>query len=175
MHKQDTFLQYSVTSFYHFTDRRNAASIRERGGLYSLAALQEMRIQIPAPGGNDWSHDADQSKGLDRYVHLCFRPNHPMEYVARQDGRIGDSVYLQIHPDILRVEGVMFTADVSNKSCVEIIPLTDALEIIDFKVLYTRTDWTDPEVQQRLRQAEKYELWVPNHVPMHYIRNLPNC
>jgi hypothetical protein len=174
MPTQDPFLQYAVTSFYHFTDRRNAASICERGGLHSLAALREMGIEIPAPGGNDWSHDADEMKGLDRYVHLCFRPNHPMEYVARQDGRIVDSVYLQIHPDILRTEGVMFTADVSNKSGVEVIPLADALEIIDFTVLYTRTDWSDPEVQQRLRQAEKYELLVPNHVPMKYIRNLPN-
>ncbi len=99
MLKQDPFVQYSVTSFYHFTDQKNAASIRERGGLYSLAALREMGIEIPAPGGNDWSHDADAMKGLDQYVHLCFRPNHPMEYVARQDGRITDPVYLQIHPD----------------------------------------------------------------------------
>jgi hypothetical protein len=133
-----------------------------------------MGVEIPAPGGNDWSHDTDEMKGLDRYNHLCFRPNHPMEYVARQDGRITDSVYLQIHPDILRIEGVMFTPDVSNKSGVEVIPLADAMETIDFKVLYTRTDWSDPEVQQRLRQAENYELLVPNHVPMKYIRNLPN-
>ncbi len=174
MPKQDPFLQYAVTSFYHFTDRRNAASIRERGGLYSLAALGEMGIEIPAPGGNDWSHTEDERRGLDQYVHLCFRPHHPMEYVARQDGRIADPVYLQIHPDILRKKGVMFTADVSNKSGVEAIPLAEALEIIDFKVLYTRTDWGDPEVQQRLQQAEKYELLVPNHVPMKYIRNLPN-
>ncbi len=96
-----------------------------------------------------------------------------MEYIARQEGRIADSVYLQVHPDILRIEGVMFTADVSNKSGVEVISLAAALEVIDFTVLYTRTDWTDPEIQQRLRQAEKYELLVPDHVPMKYIRNLP--
>lgn len=171
---QDPFLQYSVTSFYHFTDRKNATPIREHGGLYSLAVLREMGIEIPAPGGNDWSHDADKLKGLDHYVHLCFRSKHPMEYSARKDGRINDAVYLQIHPDILRVEGIMFTADVSNKAGVEIIPLWEALNIIDFEVLYTRLDWNDPMVQQRLRQAEKYELLVPNHVPMKYIRNLPN-
>ena len=62
-----------------------------------------------------------------------------MEYVARRDGRITDSVCLQIHPDILRVDGVMFTADVSNKSGVDIISLEDALAAIDFHVLYTRT------------------------------------
>jgi hypothetical protein len=173
MPMQDPFVQYAVTSLYHFTDRRNAASIRERGGLHSLAALREMGVTIPVPGGNEWSHDADAMKGLDRYVHLCFRPNHPMEYVARQDGRIADCVYLQIHPAILGFDGVMFSADVSNKSGVKIISLAEALEVIDFNVLYTRTDWSDPEIQQRLRQAERYELLVPNHVPMTYIRNLP--
>jgi hypothetical protein len=174
MPKQDPFVQYPVTSFYHFTDRSNAALIRELGGLYSLAALRKKGVDIPAPGGNDWSHDADAIKGLDRYVHLCFRPNHPMEYLARQDGRIPNPVFLQIHPDILHEKGVMFTADVSNKSGVQIISLAEAVDVIDFKVLYTRTDWTDPDVQQRLRQAEKYELLVPNYVPIKYIRNLPN-
>jgi hypothetical protein len=174
MPKQDPFVQYSVTSFYHFTDRANSASIRHLGGLHSLAALREMGIEIHAPGGNDWSHDADRMKGLDQYVHLCLRPNHPMEYVARQDGRIANPIYLQVHPDILRIKGVMFTADVSNKSGVEIISLAKALDVIDFKVLYTRTDWTEPDVQRRLKQAEKYELLVPNHVPMKYIRNLPD-
>lgn len=91
-------------------------SIREHHGLYSLAALRKMGVEIPVPGGNEWSHDADERRGLDQYVHLCFRPNHPMEYVARQDGRITDSVYLHIHPDVLHLEGVMFAADVSNKS-----------------------------------------------------------
>jgi hypothetical protein len=173
MAEQDPFNRYVVTSFYHFTDRKNAASIRQHGGLYSLAVLRVREIEIPAPGGNDWSHDADQMKGLDQYVHLCFRPNHPMEYVARQDGRISDSVYLQIHPDILQTKGVMFAADVSNKSGVEIVSLEEAVKIIDFEVLYTRTDWSNSEIQKRLKQAEKYELLVPDHVPMKYIRNLP--
>lgn len=169
----DPFLQYAVTAFYHFTDRRNAPSIRELGGLHSLAGLHEMGVQIQAPGGNEWSHSADAVKGLDRYVHLCFRPSHPMEFVARQDGRITDSVYLQIHPDIVRVGGSMFCADVSNKSGVAVVPLSEALSVIDFPVLYTRTDWNDPQIKLRLRQAEKYELLIPNHVPMKSIRNLP--
>ena len=39
---------------------------------------------------------------------------------------------------------------------------------------YTRTNWTDPEVQQRLRQAHKYDLLVPDHVPMKHLKNLLN-
>jgi hypothetical protein len=38
--------------------------------------------------------------------------------------------------------------------------------MIDSKVLYTQTDWTDSEVQQRFRSAENYELLATNHVPM---------
>lgn len=173
MAKQNPFNRYAVTSFYHFTDRKNAASIREYGGLYSLAILRAKGVEIPAPGGNEWSHAADEMKGLDQYVHLCFRPNHPMEYVARQDGRISDSVYLQVHPDVLQINGVMFSADVSNKSGVEVVSLEGALAVIDFEVLYTRTDWNNSEIQKRLKQVEKYEILVPDHVSMKYIRNLP--
>ena len=42
-----------IPMLYHFTDRRNLASIREVGGLYSLVKLKEMGVQIAAPGGND--------------------------------------------------------------------------------------------------------------------------
>jgi len=174
MANKDPFQQYSVTAFYHFTDRRNVRLIRELGGFYSLAKLRVMKIEIPAPGGNDWSHEADGHKGLDQYIHLCFRDNHPMEYVARQEGRITDSVFLHIHPDILQVDGVKFTADVSNKAGVVIQSIDEAKEVIDFEVLYTRTNWKDPEIQQRLKQAEKCEILVPDYIPLELIRNLPN-
>ena len=54
----DPFVHYEVSHFFHFCDRRNLPLIRELGGLYSLQRLEEMSIQIPAPGGNTWSHDA---------------------------------------------------------------------------------------------------------------------
>jgi len=131
-----------------------------------------MRVEIPAAGGNDWSHEADVRKGLDRYVHLCFRPNHPMEYVARKEGRITDPIFLQIHPDILQKDGVRFTAEVSNKAGVKIYSIEEARGIIDFEVLYTRTDWRDPRIQERLQQVEKYEILIPDHIPLELLRNL---
>ena len=132
MATRELFRRYAVTNFYHFTDRRNLTLIRELGGLFSLARLMERGIEIPAPGGNDWSHNADKNKGLDMYVHLCFKNNHPMEYIAHQDGRIEDSIFLRIHPEVLEFEGVMFTPDVLNKSGVRIHPIEDADEMIDF-------------------------------------------
>jgi len=170
----DPFIQYKVPHLYHFCDRRNLPIIRELGGLYSFEKLEERRIEVPAPGGNDWSHEADKAKGLHRYVHLCFRNNHPMEYLARQEGRIVDSIFLQVHPEVLKFEGVKYTPDVSNKSGVPIHTLEEARTMIDFEVIYTRTDWNNPAIKQRLDQAEKCEILVPDHIPIKLIRNLPH-
>jgi hypothetical protein len=115
-----------ITLLYHFTDRRNLPLIREMGGLYPRAKLAKKGVQVAAPGGNQWSLDADKLKGMDHYVHLCLRPNHPMEYLARQEGRIGDTIFLQIHPEVLFWEGVKFAPDVSNKAGVEVCSIEEA-------------------------------------------------
>jgi hypothetical protein len=164
----------AVRMLFHFTDRGNLPSIRELGGLYSLAKLREKGVKIMAPGGNDWSHEADEARGLDKYVHLCFRSNHPMEWVARQEKRITDSIFLQIHPEVLYYDGVGFTDDVSNKAGVQMHSIKEARGFIDFEVLFTRTNWRDPAVKTRLDQAEKCEVLVPNHIPLDLIRNIPN-
>ncbi len=167
-------LMKRIPVLYHFTDRRNLALIRELGGLYPLRVLRQRNVDVPAPGGNEWSHDADLMKGLDQYVHLCFKPHHPMEFVARAESRIADSIFLNVHPDVLQWDGVLFTPDVSNKRGVPAYPVSEAAEMIDFEVLYTRTDWSDPAIQQRLQQAEKCEVLVPHLIPLNLIRNLPN-
>jgi hypothetical protein len=57
-------------SFYHFTDARNLSSIRQ----YGILSMREIRQRglIVAPGGNNWSIEADQRSGMDAYVHLGF-------------------------------------------------------------------------------------------------------
>jgi hypothetical protein len=171
MAKPDPF--DAVRMLFHFTDRANLPSIREHG-LYSLAKLRKKGIKIAAPGGNELSHNLDEAGGLDKYVHLCFRSNHPMEFVARQDKRITDSIFLQIHPEVLYYDGVLFTDDVSNKAGVQTHSIEEARKFIDFEVLFTRTDWRDPAVKRRLDQAEKCEVLVPKHIPLDLIRNIPN-
>ena len=165
----------TIKNLFHFTDRRNLPSIKKTGGLFSYTLLKEMGIEILAPGGNDWSHEADAYKGMDRYVHLCFRPTHPMEHVARLDGRITSSVFLNIHTDVLKVAGARFTAGVSNKADVETYSIEEAMGIIDFDMLYGGwKDWSNPEIQARLQQVEKYEILVPDRVPFELIVNFPN-
>jgi hypothetical protein len=163
-----------VTVLYHFTDRRNLALIRELAGLYPLDKLNEMGVKVPAPGGNEWSRSADELKGMGSYVHLCFRPTHSMEFMAKGAGRILESIFLHIHPEVLQWEGVRFTPDVSNKSGVQTYSIEEAKQMIDFQVLYTRTNWNDPKIQTRLQQAEKSEILVPQLIPLALIRNLPD-
>ena len=91
------------------------------------------------------------------------------------DGRIASSIFLSIHMDVLKIEGVLFAAGVSNKSGVETCPLTDATGKIDFDMLYGGwKDWRNPEIQSRLQQVERYEILIPDHIPLDLILNLPN-
>jgi len=129
-------------------------------------------MAIPAAGGNDWSHEADARVGLDEYVHLCLFSEHPMEYRAREEGRIIQSRFLEISPDVLHIEDIRFTADVSNKRGVELLTLEQACELMDFEVIYDRTNWRDPAIQERRRIAKRYELLVPTDIPLELISGL---
>jgi len=162
----------TIPALFHFTDRRNVPMIRDLGGLYPYAELIRRGVKIPAPGGNEWSHDADGMRGLDEYVHLCFRPNHPMEHIARAEGRVQDSIFLSVHPEVLKWDGVLFTPDVSNKRGVQQYPIPEAAGMIDYEVLTKWTDWKDSEIRARLTQAEKCEILVPRFIPLELIRNL---
>ena len=160
-------------TFFHFTDERNLNSIRAHG-LLSLRELKRRSLPIAAPGGNHLSWKLDEDSGLDGFVHLCFRPNHPMAHAAVQDGRITALRYLKICPKVALLAGVEATLDVANKTGVRRYPVSEAIQNPDFdhKVLYTRTDWSNPETQANLQQVERYELLVPDHIPVEYIRGL---
>lgn len=163
-----------VRWLFHFTDTRNLPQIRQAGGLYSTAKLREMGIEFKS-GGNQWSLDADRMFGMDQYVHLCFSGNHPMEHIAKMDGRIEKSVFLLVDAAILKVDGVRYCPGVSNTSGIEICTIQEAADRIDYDVLYTWMPWNDPAVQTRRQAAEKCEVLVPDHVPMRYLEKyFPN-
>ena len=156
------------TSFYHFTDVSNLVSIRQNG-LLSMAELRHRRIKVERPGGNQWSRDADRISGMDQYVHLCFWSQHPMEYAARQDGRIQQSRFLRVKLETIKIPGVLVTDQVSNKSGVQGTLVRESFGNLDLNVIYNQTDWTQKEVKKRLLASRKYELLVPNYVPVSYL------
>lgn len=156
-------------SLYHFTDKANFQSI-DTHGLLSKEKLRKMKLwPPPEPGGNDWSHSQDSLRGIDPYVSLCMTTDHGMVYTAKKEGRLPDPYYLKISPQILHVEDVKISLGVANATGAEILPLLQGIMRLDLDVLYTRTDWKDPEIQERLQEVRKYEILIPHCVPRNLI------
>lgn len=167
------FTRYKVSHLFHFTDEANIPLIIAHGGLLSLKRLVEAGITPPRPGGNQWSHDADRYKGVDRFVHLGFVRDHPMKWVAEhKESRIGPVRVLSVRASVLELPGVMYTADVANKSGVPIISPEEADQQLDAEALYTYIDWKVPENRARRDQAARYEVLVPDIIPLDYIEGL---
>lgn len=157
-------------TFYHFTDVRNLPSIREHG-LLSMLELKERGLHATVPGGNQWSLDRDAVCGMDQYVHLCFFASHPMEFKAREEKRLEQTRFLRVRPAVLHLPGVMVTSDVSNQAGVEPQPVGQLLDQLDLQVIYTRTDWKEASIKERLRIAKRYEILIPRQVPLEFIEN----
>jgi hypothetical protein len=166
---QQIINKYGIDGVWHFTDGANLASINQHGGLLCYAELRRRGIAIPAAGGNDWSHEADAWAGVDEYVHLAFIPNHPMLYLAKKDGRIKQAYWLKIDRSVLFVEGIHFTREVANKSGIRLLTVEEAKDEIDWEVLFTRTDWSDPAIKARRQAAEKSQILIPKTVPLEKI------
>jgi predicted metalloprotease len=156
---------------YHFTDKRNLGSIRKHG-LLSAKRAAAKGVKIIAPGGNDWSQEADEICGMDEYVHLCLTDDHPMEFRAKQTGHLEEVVYLRIRPEVIKLDGVLMSDDISNKRGVRRLSAPELLRELDHEVLYERTDWKDSEIKERRKAAKKFEVLVPDAVSLKYITNL---
>lgn len=166
--------KYGINKVWHFTDKANLDSIREHGGLLSLKTLNEKGIEIPVPGGDEWSHNADKSKGLDKYVHLTFVDHHPMLYTAQKDCRITDHIWLEIDVSIIMDSRVRFCSSVSYGKGAKLLDHNEAVKEIDFDVLFTYMDWKNSEILDRRNAAEKSEILVPNIVPIDKIMSFNN-
>ncbi len=166
--------KYKINHIWHFTDKSNLDLIIKHKGLLSLAELEQKDIDVPITGGNDWSHNADKFKDLHKYVHLAFVDDHPMLYRAKQAKRIPEPVWLKINSSILLEDNVRYTSDVSNKNGVLTLSPEEAREQIDFEVLFTRTDWTDPAIKERQKVAKKSEILIPDFVPIEKILDCKN-
>lgn len=92
----------------------------------------------------------------------------------KKPGGSWKTLFLEVYPDVLGWDGVRYTPDIANMTGVAVHTIEEARGLIDFEILYTRTNWSDPAIQQRLQQAERCEVLVPHHIPLTLIRNLPN-
>ncbi len=155
--------------FYHFTDRKNLPLIRQHG-LLSTGELRRRKLfDSVKTGGDVNSLHSDQVKGTDGFVCLCFTNSHPMAHAAMNDDRKLAPAYLAINPNVIRLPNVVITNAPSNQAGVERVAAAAALDGLDLEVLYKRTEWADPDINARLRKAEKYEILIPNSLATQYI------
>ncbi len=154
---------------YHFTDTRNIPSIAANG-ILSRDEITKKSIPEVVYGGNQWSFDQDNRRGVSDYVHLCFFNDHPMEFKAKSEGRIEDSFFIKVLPDVLRADGVKFCAGVANAADSNLFGIEEFEQHMDSDLLFTRTDWRLPEIQDRLKRAKKYEILIPKFVSKDLLR-----
>jgi hypothetical protein len=101
--------------FYHFTDRKNIDSIRERGLLCTSELRRLGLLENVTTGGDTNSLNSDRQKGTDQFVCLCFTDNHPMSHIASVERNLSP-VYLKIDPEVIKLPGVMITNAASNQN-----------------------------------------------------------
>ncbi len=97
----------SNVSLYHFTDSRNVESIKKHG-LLSWPILLERGIQH-FPGSDEDSRDHDRRKKLHYYVRLARTREHRMAYVAVNERRIHELVWLEIDDMVTRWRATLFS------------------------------------------------------------------
>lgn len=166
---KDILLHYGITRLYHFTDRSNLDSIITNGGLFSWDECNQRGINISRPGGSDLSHSLDVESGLSDYVRLSICKNHPMMYSAIVDGRIKDPVILQIDPDVLFIDGNVFSDKNAVKSDAKRGQMFSDFLNIHFLIANKNSQF---EVEEHERDYYQAEILVKRHVPAHYILNL---
>ncbi len=165
----DVLKENSITTLYHFTDKENIRFIKKYGGLFSWYYLRKEGIDVPYEGGGSLSKDLDRRYGLEDFVRVCFTENHPMMYVARNEGRIPNPIILKISTEVCEFKDTRFAnmnATRNGHNCGE--TLID-LQKINFAIVSQRTHFNLSEQEKPYYQAE---VLVKTWIPIEYITNI---
>lgn len=163
--------KYGIGRLYHFTDRDNLESIIRNGGLYSWADCKNKGIEIKKPGGSQTSRNMDMRDGLQNYVRVSFVTQHPMMYVAMNEGRISNPVILEIDPEVIYWQATRYADRNATKSGANVGESIDDFKAIHFNAVAARKHFDLPDDEQQYYQAE---VLVKNFIPLKYIRNIGN-
>ena len=163
--------QYGITKLYHFTDRSNLESIIKEGGLYSWMDCDKKGIKITKPGGEALSRALDCRHNLQEYVRVSFTTQHPMMYVAMQEGRISNPVILEIVPEVIYWKSSKYSDSNATRSDVCVGENLDAFKKIHFSSVKARTHFDLTDEEKPYFQAE---ILVKNFIPLECIKNITN-
>ena len=159
-----------ITKLYHFTDRDNLESIIKHGGLYSWADCEEKGIKIPKPGGGDLSRSLDMRDGLQHFVRLGFTEDHPMKFVAMDDGRISNPVVLEIDLEAALWKDTLYADRNMTKNGANVGDTLDDLKAVHFGLFTRMQRYFD--MSDEAKMYYKAEVLVKNFIPLKYITNI---
>ena len=168
---KDIIERNNIKCLYHFTDRENLESIISNGGLYSWADCKAKGIDIPKPGGSVQSRQLDTRDNLQNYVRVSFVTQHPMMYVAMNEGRISNPVILKIDPKVIWMEGTKYADRNATKNGAQVGGELSDFERIHFNAVKANKHFDLDEDEQPFFQAE---ILVKNFIPLEYITNIAN-
>ena len=168
---KDIIERNNIKCLYHFTDRENLESIISNGGLYSWADCKAKGIDIPKPGGSVQSRQLDTRDNLQNYVRVSFVTQHPMMYVAMNEGRISNPVILKIDPKVIWMEGTKYADRNATKNGAQVGGELSDFERIHFNAVKAHKHFDLDEDEQPFFQAE---ILVKNFIPLEYITNIAN-
>lgn len=160
-----------ITKLYHFTDRDNLESIIKQGGIYSWKDCEDKGIRIAKPGGSDMSRSLDLRDRLQYYARLSFVPDHPMMYVAMNDGRISNPVVLEIDLEAALWKDSLYADRNMTKNGANVGGTLADLEEIHFDLFDGQRyfDMSDDD-----KTYYKAEVLVKHFIPLKYITNIGN-
>ena len=164
--------QNRITKLYHFTDRDNLESIIKHGGLYSWADCEEKGIKIAKPGGSSQSRSLDRRDGLEHYVRLSFAYDHPMQYVAMNDGRISNPVVLEIDLETAFWDDSLYADRNATKNGANVGGSLDDLKVVRFGLFNRLRRYFD--MSEEAKTHYQAEVLVKNFIPLKYITNIGN-
>lgn len=163
--------QHHITTLYHFTDRENLESIIKNGGLYSWADCEQKGISISKPGGSMDSRNLDKRDNLQNFVRVSFVREHPMMYVAMNDGRISNPVVLEIDPEVIYWQDSLYADRNATKNGALVGSSIDDFSQLHFNSFKAKKHFDLDADEQKFYQAE---VLVKNHIPLQFIKNIGN-
>lgn len=161
-----------ITKLYHFTDFDNLESIIANGGLYSWADCNAKGIKIAKPGGSSQSRSLDMRDRLEHYVRLSFAKDHPMQYVAMNDGRISNPVVLEIDLETALWEDSLYADMNATKTGANVGGSVDDLKAVRFGLFNRLMRYFD--MTDEAKTHYQAEVLVKNFIPLQYITNIGN-
>lgn len=162
---------HGIKKLYHFTDRENLKSIIDNGGLYSWADCDVKGINISKPGGGDLSKSLDRRDNLQNYVRVSFTTEHPMMYVAMNDGRITNPVILEIDPEVIYDSETKYADRNATRNGANVGGTFDDFTKIHFNAIKAKKHFDLDADEQPFFQAE---ILVKNFIPLDRILNIGN-